>query len=287
MHRFVLWLCFAVPSYAADQTASGAPVSANPAASGSTAVGTLAPASNVVADSTPISRTYAMRQTFTSQMREPNPFSNQEWRSTHTTVWALVRWTQTGNEVRYTETTCGLGTEKVFGAETIYPEAFVNAIEVRQRAGTIAGTTPGAAFRTSQYAQAFGVRLADPMKDALPTDPSDKRLVDTDGDGKPGATVIIRHPMVGTGHVYVAQRSIARLEGALQADGSVKGVVYTAPNMYKAGADTWWLRVDSPQRPHPDPKMSPFVMTPVADGATCAQVLAGKTTLFPPLTLAN
>lgn len=230
-----------------------------------------------------VTHTYAMRQTFTSQMREPNPFSNQTWRSTHTSTWSLVRWTQTGMAVHYTETTCGLQTDKVFGAETVYPQAFVNAIEVRKRSGTLASAEPGAAFRTTQYAQSFGVRLADPVKEALPTDKSDPRLVDTDGDGHPGATVIIRHPLVGTGHVYVAQRSIARLEGSLQADGSITGVVYTAPNMFKIDADTWWLRTESPQRPHPDPKMSPFVMVSVPDGQTCAQILANKDGLFPKL----
>ena len=275
MRRLALLLSLSTPALAADAPAPAVVAPVVPAAPA--AAETPAPAP------TPVSRTYAMRQTFTSQMREPNPFSNQEWRSTHTTVWALVRMTQTGTAFRYDETTCGIQTEKVFGAETTYPEAFINGIEVRHRQGTIASADPGAQFRTTQYAQAFGVRLADPMKDALPTDPADKRLVDTDADGHPGATVIIRHPLVGTGKVYVAQRSVARLEGTLQADGSIRGVVYTAPNMFKIGADTWWLRVDSPQRPHPDPKMSPFWMMPVSDTQTCAQILAGKATIFPPL----
>ena len=273
MRRLALFLCLSAPALAAD---APVPAAVTPAGPG-TADAVPAPA--------PVNRTYAMRQTFTSQMREPNPFSNQEWRSTHTTVWALVRMTQTGTAFRYDETTCGIQTEKVFGAETIYPEAFINGIEVRHRQGTLAAPDAGGQFRTTQYAQAFGVRLADPMKDALPTDPADKRLVDTDGDGRPGATVIIHHPLVGTGKVYVAQRSVARLEGTLQADGSVRGVVYTAPNMFKIGADTWWLRADSPQRPHPDSKMSPFFMMPVSDSETCAQILAGKATIFPSLVI--
>ena len=34
-----------------------------------------------------------------------------------------------------------------------------------------------------------GVRLADPTHEPLPTDPDDPRLVDDDGDGRPGITV--------------------------------------------------------------------------------------------------
>lgn len=228
----------------------------------------------------PIERTYAMRQTFTSQMREPNPFSNQEWRSTHTHTWALVKWTQVGTQVTYTETTCGLRTDKVFGAETLYPDSFVKAIDVRHRTATLSTPAEGATFRAGPYVQSFGVKLSDPFREALPTDINDPRIVDTDGDGHPGVTVGISHPLVGSGHVFVAQRSVARLEGTVGEGGKVTGVVYTAPDMFKIDADRWWLKVESPQRQHPDPKESPFVLVPVADGTSCADVLRDKDRLF-------
>lgn len=234
-----------------------------------------------VADEPTVTRTYAMRQAFTSQMRNPNPFSNEEWSSTRTYTWQLVQWSQTGTAVTYRETTCGVATNKVFGAEAVYGEGFLRATPVRERTATLAGAEPGSSFRAGPYAAPLGVKLNDPMRDALPRDPKDPRLVDADGDGHPGVTVTISHPLVGTGHVYVAQRSIARLEGKLQADGSISGVIYTAPDMFKIDADTWWLRRDSPQRQHPDPSQSPFHLTPVADGTTCAQVLAQKSSLFP------
>ncbi len=235
------------------------------------------------ADQGPVERTYAMRQTFTSQMREPNPFSSQEWRSTRTNTYAIVRWTQAGTQVSWTETTCGLHTDKVFGAETIYPDAFIRNVEVRNRVGVLSGAGPGATFKAGPFVQSFGVRLADPMRDPLPTTEDDPRLIDSDGDGHPGITVMIRHPMVGQGQVFVAQRSIARIEGTVNADGTVSGHILTAPDMYKIGADRWWLKVDSPQRPHPDPAQSPFMMVPVTDGISCGDLLARKGDLFPAL----
>lgn len=228
----------------------------------------------------PVMRTYAMRQTFTSQMREPNPFSNKEWRSTHTHTWAVVAWQQVGSAVTYTETVCGLVTEKVFGAETTYTDAFIRSVGVKRRTGILAGVGTGAVFRAGPYAQWFGVDLKDPMKDPLPTDPKDPRLVDTDKDGQPGVTVKINHPMVGAGDVYVAQRSVVRLEGTQREDGTIRGVIYTAPEMFKIDANRWWLKVDSPQRQHPDPAQRPFVLKPVADGTSCATVMAQKDTLF-------
>jgi hypothetical protein len=233
------------------------------------------------ADAGEVTRTYAMRQTFTSQMRNPNPFSNEEWSSTRTNAWAVVRWTQDGLAVQYVEDTCSVRTDKVFGAETTYPSAFVNGIDVRRRSATLSSDQPGAKFMAGPYAQQFGVKLSDPFKEALPTADTDPRLIDDDGDGNPGMTVTISHPLVGTGHVWVAQRSVARLEGAVGADGSINGVIYTAPDMFKIGADRWWLKSDSPQRPHPDPKASPFVMVPVPDGTTCEEVMRRKDELFP------
>ena len=235
------------------------------------------------ADADEVSRTYAMRQTFTSQMRNPNPFSSAEWKSTRTNTWALVRWKQDGLAFSYIEDTCGVRTDKVFGAETIYPDAFLRGIDVRHRAGTLQGLDPGAKVKIGPYAQQFGVKLTDPHKEPLPTSPEDPRIIDDDGDGHPGMTVTIRHPLVGTGHVYIAQRSVARLEGALQADGTIRGVIFTAPDMFKIGADKWWLNTDSPQRQHPDPAQSPFLLVPVPDGTTCADVLRDKDRLFPAL----
>ena len=37
-----------------------------------------------------------------------------------------------------------------------------------------------------------GIRLDDPANDVLPTDPTDPRISDDDGDGNPGVTVTVR-----------------------------------------------------------------------------------------------
>lgn len=234
-----------------------------------------------VCEGTTTERTYAMQQVFTSQMREPNPFSTQEWRSTHTRTWSVVKWTQVGTQVTWTETTCGLSTEKVFGAETIYPDSFIRSIDVRYRSGTLSAVDAGSSFKAGPYVQSFGVKLSDPFREALPTDAADPRIADSDHDGQPGVTVTIRHPMMGEGHVFVAQRSVARLEGTYNADNSVSGYILTAPDMFKIGADRWWLNVDSPQRQHPDRSQSTFVMKPASDALTCSDLLRRKGEFFP------
>lgn len=256
------------------------------AAEPSPSVPAEAPAPEVAAESAapaPVQRVYAMRQTFTSQMRNPNPFSSKEWNSTRTNTWALVKLTLTGSKVEYVEETCDVKTDKVFGAETTYPDAFIKGIDVRRRSGTLSADAPGGDFRVGPYAQQFGVKLKDPFKEALPTTPDDPRIIDDDGDGNPGMSVTISHPLVGTGHVYVAQRSVARLEGKVTQGGRIEGVIFTAPDMFKIGSDRWWLNAETPQRPHPDPAQRPFILVPVPDGTRCGDVLKQKGTLFPAL----
>lgn len=228
-------------------------------------------------------RRYAMRQAFTSQMRDPNPFSKSGWRSTHTYTYAIIEWREKDTKVEYQETTCSIETEKVFGAETLYSDGFIKGVPVRFRSGTLAGWKEGDALEVGPYVQQFGVDLEDPYTDPLPSSADDPRIVDDDGDGLPGVTITIRHPMVGQGKVWVGQRSVARLEGKVTGKGKIEGHIRTAPDMYKIDADRWWLRMDSPQRPHPDPKQSPFVMVETDQTLTCEKLLANKDTIFPPM----
>ncbi|MCB9664794.1 MAG: hypothetical protein H6732_11835 [Alphaproteobacteria bacterium] len=224
-------------------------------------------------------RRFAMRQTFTSQMRDPNPFGSGDWKSTHTQTWGLVEWRELGGKVEYRETTCAVETEPVFGAETIYSAGFVKGVPVRFRTGKVDGAT----FAAGPYVQQFGVDLENPLLDPLPTSPDDPRLVDDDGDGLPGVTIGIRHPMVGEGRIWVGQRSVARLEGTVGEGGVIQGFIRTAPDMFKIDANRWWLKSESPQRPHPDPAQSPFAMVPVDASFGCAQLLQAKHTIFPAL----
>lgn len=228
----------------------------------------------------PIVRTYAMRQKFVSQMKDPNPFTNAGWLETHTYTWALVNWRQLGDRVDYKERTCGVFTQPVMGARTIYRPAFIRGVPVRDRSGFLQGEGPIRRFDAGPYSQQFGVTLDDPFNDPLPASPDDVRISDDDQDGFPGVTVGIYHPLVGEGEVYIAQRSIVRLEGELLPDGSVRGFIRTAPNMFRIGGNKWWLNKENPQRPHPDYKTSPFVMVQVEDAADCDDVLAKKDTLF-------
>lgn len=227
---------------------------------------------------------YAMEQVFTTQVREPNPFKRQQWRSTHTYTWSIVDLRLQGHKGEYRETTCAIRTDPVFGSDTGYPDAFVTNVPKRIRPVVVRGEGEGARFVVGPYVQQYGVVLADPLNDPMPQDPADPRFVDDDGDERPGVTLAIRAPVVGKGRVWVGQRSVARLEGTVRDGGLVVGTIRAAPDAVKIDADRWWLRIDTPQRPHPDPTQNPFVLVPVASGFSCADIAAQRAELFPLVT---
>jgi hypothetical protein len=68
-----------------------------------------------------------------------------------------------------------------------------------------------------------GVKLADPAKDVLPTDASDSRIWDQDGDGQPGVTVKVAG--FASGDIFVVQRQANALGGDVDASGGLSGLV--------------------------------------------------------------
>ncbi len=70
-----------------------------------------------------------------------------------------------------------------------------------------------------------GIRLDDPFNDPLPTDPNDPRIVDDDGDGKPGLTVTIEVTPEFIGELYIARREIFAFEAFLTEPDLLTGVV--------------------------------------------------------------
>ena len=128
-----------------------------------------------------------------------------------------------------------------------------------------------------------GIRLADPATDVLPNDPTDPRIVDDDGDGRPGITVDIT---VGTGlrgQIYLARREIFawtatqtgpdRLEGTVT-DTSEQLLVGASDPLFATSA-AQWAQID-------DRTKSPIVLVRVGRNWDCARLAADRDRLFPP-----
>ncbi len=128
-----------------------------------------------------------------------------------------------------------------------------------------------------------GIRLDDPARESLPTDPDDPRIVDDDGDGKPGITVTIRVTDELTGELYIARREIFAYEAMLVEPDLLTGtvtdrseqLVIGASDPVFAGSGTSWVQ-------HPDPTKSPIMLVRVDEDWDCDRLRAERDDLFPP-----
>ena len=101
---------------------------------------------------------------------------------------------------------------------TSIPEAFIESLPIAYRSGFIDNTV----IELSQLIELNGVRLNDPLMDALPDDTNDARIYDQDGDGFPGVTVFVSGLI--SGQINLIQRTITQLSGEVR-DGKISGLV--------------------------------------------------------------
>jgi hypothetical protein len=108
--------------------------------------------------------------------------------------------------------------------------------------------------------------------DRLPVRPDDPAVYDWDGDGHPGATLVLVVPALVRGHLYVVQRGHSILDGRVVAPGRIAGTI-EVPLLEQAviGSRPAFLR----RAPAlvPDRTRSRFTLARV-DAASCADLLA-------------
>jgi hypothetical protein len=128
----------------------------------------------------------------------------------------------------------------------------------------------------------IGVDLADPATDPLPTDPDDPRIVDADGDGRPGVTAsITAGGGAVTGELYLARREIFAYDLAEQPDGTLTGVVRDGSEQLVIDTTNEVFRTPAQWVQDPDLSRSPIVLVPVGRDWDCERLRAERPTLLP------
>ncbi len=127
-----------------------------------------------------------------------------------------------------------------------------------------------------------GIRLDDPANESLPTDPDDPRIVDDDGDGKPGLTVVLR---LGDSYeeLYIARREIFAYDLVQDGPDSMTGTVTDSSEQLVIGATDpilegsggAWVQVA-------DRSYSPILLERVDEDWDCDRLVAERDDLFPP-----
>lgn len=170
---------------------------------------------------------------------------------------------------------CSVAQDPLGRTRTSLGQAFVDAIPIWDAPLRVRGSS----VELDEHVIVLGATLADPLRDPLPTETDDPRIVDVDRDGQPGFSVQVEGMI--DGQVYMVQRLVRGLKGALVGGGRITGTVTVAGEQEVVGASNQILKAFTPRfHPDPDPSRSTFVWVPVPRGATCEAVVAAASNLF-------
>jgi hypothetical protein len=202
-----------------------------------------------------------------------------ELRSSTTTLF-LLELDQRGEQLRGTATVCDLAVASEGGMRTIIPDRFVAALEPAEVQGRVEEFAGGYRFVQAPYTQVLGARLDEPDREPLPRDPSDPRVTDQDGDGRPGMTIRVEG-LVG-GDIYTVQRTTRALEGVVRDLERIDGHIDWTMEQVTLDASSFLLDIDTRARADPDPRRNLFFTRRVAPGTSCDGLLDRREALFLP-----
>ncbi len=159
-----------------------------------------------------------------------------------------------------------------------FSERFVNALGIDIKQAQFDQSTLNFVQPRATYLR--GVRLQDPERDPLPTDPKDPRIFDQDGDGNPGMT--LKATIVGlfSADIYIIQRDWNILRGQLTSSETLDGVVEWGSEQVILGATNSIFLNPNPTFVDPNPNNSFFRSTRVSAETSCEQIRAQRGRLF-------
>jgi hypothetical protein len=157
------------------------------------------------------------------------------------------------------------------------PDAFVQALAPREYTAEVRGDASQGRYSADPGVEYVGY---DPRLTGgtLPADARSPGVVDSDGDGAPGVTVVGHFPVVGKVRIFVAQRAHVVLHGRRTSDDRVEGgVEVRLLEQRTLGASN---RIFARTLPlGPDPAASGFTMVRT-DAAGCDALIKDARTIF-------
>lgn len=197
-----------------------------------------------------------------------------------TTSLNLVKMQQQGTALSMHVDVCTVkvdsGTQMV---TEVLPEAFVKALGPLDRVAELKPGAQGWDFVQPTHIEPHSVNLTDPQNEALPTEPTDPRVVDGDGDGKPGLTILITGLI--DGQIYVVVRDVHEVAGQVVSDTRIDGLIDWTKDQNVLGSDNAILASNPTKSvPNTDADKSYVRMLAVAAESDCPWLISNWQALF-------
>ncbi len=164
--------------------------------------------------------------------------------------------------------------------KVIFPEAFVKYMGIDTKPARLESQENSWQLFQPRYTIVRGVRLQDPEKDPLPTDPNDPRIFDQDKDGKPGMTIRVSVLGFIEGEIYIIQRDWNSLRSTTLNTMIIDGLIQWGSEQVVIGASNPLLASQSENVPDPKPENSYFRTTRIEPNTTCEQIMKNREKLF-------
>lgn len=217
----------------------------------------------------PEMQVYALYERNVEAVSNPNPLESTTADGITHSIKRIVF--QEG-DASYDEQLCLAWGNEVFGTTWAFAPDFPTQRGILQRPFQM---VPGKTFEAGPFLDLLGTDLT---SGALPTEPDEPGVVDTDEDGEPGHTMFITNNTLGQGEVYIVQRSSTVLSGEFVDSFRATGSVATDTESNTVDASTWWLDLQGPANA-PNPEASFFVLLRVNPEMDCEAIYEDRESL--------
>ncbi len=190
-----------------------------------------------------------------------------------TTVGVLTHATQSGSQVIFQDRYCFTDAKpSTWLFRTNISDVVMQSIQPAPRQTRLVVDDCDIRLQQDWYTEVRGALLEDPEGDTLPIQPDDPRVIDVEGDGRPGMTIQASILGIFSGEGYAVQRYRYRLDGSVFNPNLIVGLIdWTSEQNILAATHSLFMESFT-DATDPDPAKHRFVMVRT-DGTWTADTL--------------